>query len=316
MSKRTDSTDLRTRVVNWINGEGYPLEFRTAREFRRKRLPASLGDYVRHPKTGNVREVDILSRIRVRANSCALDISTIVECKFSRDKPWVVFTGKEPIAPSACIAQTISSDLGDAVMWVLSGDADLHKIPLFRSPGRSGHGGRRAFEGSGDVLYGTLQSVVTAARYYCDYGEIYGPGQFLPEYGRIAFPIVVIDAPLFECYLEDNADEVSLEEVDAIRLHWRGAESWPLHATVDVVRIEALPELLDQRRADLQMLAERAEVVLQALQLGFRDKTTKYLPWGRGSTGRGSRPYLITKLIGVEEESRRALPPDPPDTGG
>src|SRR5260370_232246 len=82
--------------------------------------------------------------------------------KWSRDKPWVVFSSEmDPMATSACVNQTISSLLGGSIAWILSGDKQAADLALFASPARGGFGGRQAFSKGNDLFYTALQSVVS-----------------------------------------------------------------------------------------------------------------------------------------------------------
>ena len=63
------------------------------------------GDYVKGAKEG-LREVDVLAyetSIEHRLRVCY-----VIECKWSGDKPWIVFTSETgSMAESACVTQTI-----------------------------------------------------------------------------------------------------------------------------------------------------------------------------------------------------------------
>lgn len=78
----------------------------------------------------------------------------------------------------------------------------------------------------------------------------------LPEIAVCAFPIVVVDGPLFRVLFEESAGELQLHPADHVRCHWRGAPSWELHATVDVVRLDSLDAYLAARRPAFHRLVE------------------------------------------------------------
>ena len=80
-------------------------------------------------------------------------MSHVVECKWSEKKPWVLFSAPELMAPSACVAQTIASELGTSILWVAAGDSRLHALDLFQTPARPGFNGRQALSTGGDLFF-------------------------------------------------------------------------------------------------------------------------------------------------------------------
>lgn len=135
MTATAKSTSLLHRVSSWLASEGYPTEFRTANIFQKHGFHVTQGAYVRGDAEGLKREIDVLASITARASSGFLRISYVVECKWSTDKPWIVFTSSSTeMAPSACIAQTISSKLGEAIVWAVAGNETLQSLQTFLTP--------------------------------------------------------------------------------------------------------------------------------------------------------------------------------------
>jgi hypothetical protein len=215
-------------VRDWLQEQGYPLEFRTAAAFQSAGIAANQGFYVRENSASPVRELDIVATLKGDLSKVHIDISTVIECKWSRDKPWVVFTspGTEML-PSACIAQTIGSSLGEAMMYCLAGNQDLHEFATFASNKRNGYGGRRAFSGESDQdqFYSSVQSIISKT---ISYAKRYDKNQKLdqmPEFLSLAFPMVVLEGELYEAYFDPDIKKMQLHSVESIRLHWRGAEN-------------------------------------------------------------------------------------------
>jgi hypothetical protein len=151
-----------SKVENWLDTEGYPTEFRVASTFRKHGFHVDQGDYAEDRVTGSRREIDIAASLTMKGEHSLQRVYNIVECKWSQDKPWVVFTSPTcSMAPSAIIAQTIASHLAAAVFWTLAGDTDLNQLSLFQSqPGGGGFGGRQAFSKGNDIFYTAMQGVV------------------------------------------------------------------------------------------------------------------------------------------------------------
>ncbi len=137
---------LNDKVSAWLDSQGYPLEFLTANAFHRRDFGVLQGYYVPDVQSGTPREIDVLASATHADVESLLRITYVVECKYSRDKPWVVFTSpRGNMHPAACIAQTVGSATGAAILWTLAGDKQLQSLDTFRAPPRPGFGHQRYF---------------------------------------------------------------------------------------------------------------------------------------------------------------------------
>jgi len=139
------SKPLEERLREWLDEEGYPLEFSTAHVFRTAGFSVRQGTYVRSEDSETPREVDVTASVDCSDSESLIRVYHVIECKWSQDKPWVVFTDRRGMGPAACVTQTISTLLGSAMLWKDAGLESLHKLDLFATPTRSGFNGRQAF---------------------------------------------------------------------------------------------------------------------------------------------------------------------------
>jgi hypothetical protein len=291
------------RIREWLLTEGYPLEFRTALTFRKCGFSIRQGEFVKSSKE-SLREVDVVAYATAAEH---LRVYQVVECKWSGDKPWVVFTSEhQRIAESACVNQTIGSLLGTAIAWILAGDPEIAKLELFASPVRPGFGGRQAFVRASDLFYNTIQSAVSKAKAIVDkYDEHVDLEKRIPRWGAIAFPVVVLQAGLFEAYMDRTTGDMAVEQARHLRIHWRGSEAWSHHATVDVVVEEYLQEFAQLRAHETDALIdgmrrarENIENCWQKCSLADLD----FRPAGRGTTG---LPRLLREVLRKEQKSEK-----------
>jgi hypothetical protein len=187
--QESNSASLVDRVTSWLNSEGYPTEFRAANTFQKYGFHTRQATYVRGDVEGSKREIDVLASITVHASWGFLRIAYVAECKWSADKPWVVFTSPtHQMAPSACIAQTISSKLGEAILWAVAGDESLQSLHMFSTPMAGGVGGRQAFSKGNDVFYSAVQAAVSnSTSYIAEYDQGRRHKGRMPEAGVVAF---------------------------------------------------------------------------------------------------------------------------------
>jgi hypothetical protein len=240
--------DLQTKVQAWLDQEGYPLEFAAAAVFRRHGFQVRQGTYVRVDDEEKAREIDVVA-YKDAGGDALIRIYHVVECKWSKDKPWVVFTGSGSMASAACITQTISSLLGSAIVWTQAGLEQLHGMNLFTTPRRAGFNGRQAFSKGNDEFYNAMSSVSSLSTLLVEnYDDEKRARGILPKSAVLAFPVIVVDGRLFEAYFDSAENKLKLEESQCLRCHWRGAPAWRLHATIDIVTFDYLRQVCGETK--------------------------------------------------------------------
>jgi hypothetical protein len=240
-----------------LSSEGYPTEFQTASVFSRLGFRVFQGNHIEQPN-GSPREIDVeawADAPRTQAHDPIIRCEFIVECKWSRDKPWVVFTSQgQRMSPKACISQSIASTLGSAVVTAAAGVEDCQRMALLNAPTGPGFGGRQAFTKGNDPVYSALMSVTGAAVHSArKYDRAFKRG-VLPEACVVAFPVVVVDGELFAASYLEAEGRLQLTSSSHVRCHWRGSPDWNLHATVDIVTLAGLKEFLERRKPEVTEL--------------------------------------------------------------
>lgn len=308
MEKSKESIPVIDKVKAWLNEQGYPLEFRTAAEFHLAGIEAHQGLYVRESPS-LVREIDVLARLRF-IGGIFFEISIVVECKWSRDKPWVVFTTPlTRMAPSACIAQTMGSSLGSAVMHCLASRKDLCSFETFSSATRNGFGGRRAFtkDTDQDHFYSAVHSLISKARAYSLEFDHNRKKDKLPTTGCIVFPMIVVEGELYEAFFDTTINDVQLSPVEWIRLHWRGAEQtgqWI--STLDIVKSQSLAPLLSRRKAEWEKLCTYAQATISNLVKCFNEESLSALNLEPAARGYLGLPPLLRELRELQKARETA----------
>lgn len=270
-----EKKDLKSQVADWLSKEGYPLEFKAANIFRRGGFAVYQGTYVPDFKSGNPRELDIVADWNADVERSFLRISYVVECKWTANKPWVIFTDPSAqISPGACVAQSIGSHAAQSILWLLANDRKIQNLPIFHVPFRPGFNGRQAFGNQGDLVYSTLQSVMSACYSKKKHYDAYHTDAESHLGLAVAiFPIIVINGELFESYYSESTGEIELEEKDMIRLHWKGSEAWQFHSTIDIVTIKHLPAYVQSLQISTGYLSERMAGVFSCIKECIENKS-------------------------------------------
>ncbi|MCJ7552365.1 MAG: hypothetical protein MUO34_00650 [Ignavibacteriaceae bacterium] len=296
----SENENIQNKILDWLSKEGYPLEFRVANIFRKFKFNTSQGNYVNDFKTNNPREIDVIAQHTTRVENSFLRISYLVECKWTGNKPWVIFTDeKSRIAPSACIAQCITSNVAVSILWLLANDKDVQKLSIFQTPQRPGFNGRQAFGSQNDLVFSTLQSIISAS--YSEkkfYESFVKSTEDVFSNAVLIIPIVVIDGKLYETFYNDKKEKIEIKERNQIRLHWRGSEAWHLHSTLDIITIDSLPDYVSKLSVETKVLLEKMVSTFFLVKKCLNEKTIEpiksLIGGARGALG---LPPILNKII-------------------
>lgn len=297
----TDASDLEKKVREWLDEQGYPLEFKSASVCQRNKFQVRQGYYVREGGTESPREIDVLASRTLDKKDYLVRIYHVIECKWSQDKPWIVFTSPNArILESACVAQTMGNSFGTAAIWTIAGDEKLHQLDFFSSPARPGFSGRQAFSKGNDHFYSALKSVTSLSSLLMEqYDRRERTKGKLPEIAALAFPVVVVDGELYEAFFDDQVGDVQVKSAKRVRCHWRGAPSWKFHASIDIVSFDYLDTFMKVRSREIDQLFERLEGATAQIAHCFDQRSLAELKLAPGPRGIVGLPPLLRELIEV-----------------
>jgi hypothetical protein len=309
-SKDTQATELKAKLKTWLSEEGYPIEFKAANICRSHDFRVWQGFHVRDEKTELPREIDVVASMDHPSRDILIRVEHVLECKWSRDKPWIAFSSSStPMAPSACTAQTIGNLLGTAAIWAIAGDLDLHSLDHFSTPERPGFGGRQAFSKGQDHFYSALAAVSDLAVLLATRGEgATGPSYTMPNSAILAFPVVVVDGLLYEAHFDEETNDIQLTPRNRVRCHWRGASSWNLITTIDIVTLDHLDDFMRVRARDSEALLMRLQGIVGEISECFEKQSLRPLNISAGPRGVLGVPRLLRELHSLDrlQESKRS----------
>lgn len=263
--------DLKTKVTEWVKQEGFPFEMRVARAFQKAGFLVNQSDYYKDPTTSVNREVDVTALMNFYIKPIVIRVEFLVECKSSKDKPWVVFCGEqEKLEGPAWVVHRFASRGGSQILREYAHRKEFQSLAFFRLRAPVGYGLRQAFSGKGeDVAYNAMACVSSAARAAADYFRNDPEPLKLLEF---QFPVIAIEGRLFECRLNEN-EETEMREVPFATLLWNNPIATAVHTVIDV-RTEAsigsfaveccqsmhrLVELLSEKDLRTRLLRKRRE---------------------------------------------------------
>lgn len=249
-------------VKAWLEKTGLPLEMETEAAFRAVGFDTEHSSVYSDPESDKGREMDVVAH--TRDSFGAIHVYGVVECK-SSPNPWVVLTndrfrGRLWYASLGLLAEHTqevvprtwlrsSSEIGNRLQWISSG----------------GYALRQAFGKESDPAYAASIAVTKAARSF-----VYNPAHTIKRH-IFAFPIIVVDAPIFECRLSGSG-ELQLNEVRSSSFSFTAYIPERLHTMIRVIsrsalRDHALP-FYKLARAMIADMEPAGNAVLEQLRRG------------------------------------------------
>lgn len=297
---RTDSAVV-AKVRQWLNDQGAPLEMRCAHAFHASGAEVLQSGYYLSPQ-GKSREIDITAHLTTswfvqprngqelrepRVSRMVLDLCCVVECKSGplSQKPWIVFSSDRTLFPAKTRFHRLGTPCARRALVEASLDRETHELALFQLGQRIGYSLACAFKSETknadtyDPAFSALSSVVAAAVSKAEPEQ--GDTKW-PEYiSRLVFPVLVVDTPLVECWL-DEAGEMQLQECERARILWRNPAFDRSAVIVDVVHERALRTLIGEVKAALEridnyqlLLEDMAHGMFEDLDVGQRQTSTE-----------------------------------------
>jgi hypothetical protein len=185
------------KVAAWLEEQGYPLEMRTAAEFRKAGFEVTQSVLYKDRDTEKYRETDVFALDPDLVG--VTQIAFVVECKAVK-KPWLllcgpdVLVGHNVVRSFAAVSDTVVNALSEADQIIRL----QRECPWFRGDDLTGYSLRSAFSDK-DIAYETALSVAKATNDFLRTKQEKGYTTFVT-----VFPVIVLDAPLIRCSLAND----------------------------------------------------------------------------------------------------------------
>lgn len=243
-------SELSSKVLTWLDRSGFPLEMKAAAAFRDAGFEVRQSATYADPSAQKGREIDVLANDPDPLGGT--DLAAVVECK-SSSKPWVVLTAGD-VMEGYNRLRTRAVYTDRAFVGLTRGPMENLKVScLLHAAGRCGYALRQAFSNGNDPGYEAAMAVVSACK------GIFPP-KVIPGWEIIAaaVPIIVVNAPIFECELRVDG-QLELTEVKQSDFLFSARIPDPVTCSIRIVHIEAISatanwakELVNLLRDDLK----------------------------------------------------------------
>jgi hypothetical protein len=211
--------DLTASVLDWLGRTGYPLELRVGKVLQKAGWHVNYGRRYTDPESGKSRELDVQALVGgISRGNASVFYSLCIECKSSKDKPWVALdTGA--IIDEHIYSYLALGDLSDMV--VVAANSEKLPLPRLFAANTPRVGGVVQALGTKDdhapvSPFAALMQVRSAALALdAEFHKMSDDLSAEVSTATLFVPIVVLEGKLFK-YSIDNDSKESLSEVDLV----------------------------------------------------------------------------------------------------
>jgi hypothetical protein len=223
------SGSLEGKVATWLREQGYPLEMEAAWLGKDVGFDVSQSDYYIDPESNQPREIDLALTLQTFRNRFNVEYSLFIECKSSREKPWLLFStenylvppykDKHSLHPLTVYHAMIANKLGHDLLLESMFNGNRENIyPRLDTALTLGYGVTQAFGQASDVPFKALMS---SSKVALSYIKRFGEMEFLSIPILLAVPVVVIDVPLLSVVYTPGSPDLDIREIDRGLLLWK-----------------------------------------------------------------------------------------------
>lgn len=229
--------ELKKKVDEWLNSQGYPLEMKIAQAFAKKEFDVLQPYHFPDPETNTLRETDLV--VRCTDHVGLLQLFFVIECKKS-DKPWVMISSENNSYNRLHSFAFMSDKSLDAVAENLD---SMLELPWYKRSNRIGYGITQAFTSGNDICFKAMMSATKGAVSYFSHDikkEVTNGFSFV-------FPIIILDGHLFESHLDQNG-KTQTEALNSGHILFNiplGKVSGKTVRIITLERVESLVEEID-----------------------------------------------------------------------
>lgn len=244
------------KILEDIEKTGFPTELRISSQLYKCKWKVYQNLYYFDKDESKGRELDILSNRSFISNYgdpiCSVHVKMIIEVKKSKSKPWIFFTtptdrsGNTEGYGGLDVAGYSILHWKQNISFKLLSATDIDSLKPGSNSLRIGRSFVTAFSnGDTSQIRGALISATKAA-IHAQEDPVHHEGQTTSSSDIVFFvPVVVVDAEIFECYLNNN--DLMLESVEYLPVKQEYLSQHYKENTyqIDVVKMSYFPKYLE-----------------------------------------------------------------------
>jgi hypothetical protein len=198
-------------ITEWIKDQGYPLEMYCENLLSENSFNVIQSLHYEDEETKKYREIDILATKFKIHNNVTFNFSIVIECKLSKEKPWLLFVRKPHMDYKEEVLKDVFMTYNGRILVAKSTEIKSLSLLTINSE-KIGFNLTQCFTSGKDIPYQALMSTINACEYLVRKSD-----SSTKNFCNFYFPVIVIDTDLYECQ-STVADDITIYKVEASKL--------------------------------------------------------------------------------------------------
>ena len=200
------------KIEEWLEKSGFPLELKVAKLFSKAGFGVGQSIFYEDPITEKLRETDILAYRTESINDVWVNLTFVIECKKSLDKPWISFMNDQVMNLTKNESPILATKNGHDLLKEIIKNSNYKSPLIFPDLKKIGYSVIRAFNDGKDMAYSATQTTLSAAEFFISKSND-SDKKFMNFY----LPIIVVEGELYEATL-GKKENIELKEVSETKI--------------------------------------------------------------------------------------------------
>lgn len=204
-------SDLKRNIINHLNKHGFALELESEKILRQTGFEVSPSNHYLDSEENKYREIDLVAFKCITYNDFTFNLCFVFECKNTPERPWVIIKKDREFDDEQLIGafnHTFNSDI-----ILNSFQRQYEKLQDFDNlivPTGSNSVGFNVVQISDTNKHNDAYAASMTLKKSCEYLTSKS-NQSKSRFANIYIPIIIVNAPLFNCFLSET-NELEIKE--------------------------------------------------------------------------------------------------------
>lgn len=199
---------MQDKIKDWLLKGGFPFEMKVSNMFIDAGFSVAQSVYYKDIEEGKYRETDILAYRCQIINGVFVNITFVIECKSSLDKPWIILKN-DRLSNSIDEHNKIFYSDRFKTSFNKIKESSLKSDLIFKNNVKYGYSLVTAFNNGNDRAYEAIQTTLKSCEYLVNATD----ESLRERVCNLYFPVVIVKGQLFNATMTTNND-LDLSKID------------------------------------------------------------------------------------------------------
>lgn len=201
-NRKTDTIFMEDKIKEWLLKGGLPFEMKVSNMFLDSGFTVAQSVYYKDADEGKYRETDIIAYRYKKINGVFVNLTFVIECKSSTDKPWIILKNDRLSNSVDDENRIYFSEKFKLSMSMIKNSTNYKSDLIFKNNVKYGYAIVTGLNSGNDRAYEAIQTVLKS----CEHFVISTDTSKREKVCNLYFPTIIIQGKLFNASMLPNND--------------------------------------------------------------------------------------------------------------